>query len=237
MKLKVAGKIRLAATLLSLSSVLPFGIAQGVTINVGLEDATNGGNFFANLTLEDTATDTVGVTIDIADPINNGLTQGDILALFLDIADTSFNTSTLTATSFIPTAITGGVTVFNAPGGTSLGGNANVNGTGFQFDVGIETGQNGGNQGFNQLVMFDLMGTGLSTSTFGQDFGLRVQSIAGATIFAGGSSKLIGNPGPIIPTPTPNPIPSPGTLALLGAGLIGVSFARRASNSVTKVVA
>ena len=71
MKFKVAGKIRLAATLLALGSVLPLGIAQGVTINVGLEDATNGGNFFANLTLEDTATDTVEVA-SLGDACNSG---------------------------------------------------------------------------------------------------------------------------------------------------------------------
>lgn len=236
MKLKVAGKIRLAATLLALGSALPFGIAQGVMIT--LEDVTNGGGFFAALSLEDAGVDTVNVTINIADPINVGLTEGDILALFFDIADSTFDTETLAATSFNPGAIEGGVTVFPAGDGTSLGGNANVNGTGFQFDVGIETGQNGRSQGFNQLVMFDLMGTGLSTGTFGQDFGLRVQSIdgTGTDFFAEGSSMLIGNPGPIIPTPNPNPIPTPGTLALLGAGLLGVSFARRASNSATKVV-
>ena len=214
--------------------MLPFGIAQGALINVILEDATNGGNFFADLTLEDTNTNTVKVSIDIADPVNSNLQQGDILALFFDIDDPSFSATTLTAANFDPSVIIGGVTVFGASGGTTLGGNANVNGTGLRFDVGIETGQNGRNQGFNQLVMFDLMGTGLSTSTFGQDFGLRVQSIDGTSNFTSGSSMLTGNPSDPI-TPPPTPIPSPGTLALLGAGLIGVSFARRSSDTATDV--
>lgn len=64
------------------------GIANAAVI-AELEDVTNDGGFFAEVRFEDTATGVVRVTADIAPPINVGLTQGDILGLWLDISDES----------------------------------------------------------------------------------------------------------------------------------------------------
>ena len=61
------------------------GVAQAVVIN--LEDATNGGGFFGTVTITNDGTDTVQVVADIRDPINPGLTQGDILGLWFDLAN------------------------------------------------------------------------------------------------------------------------------------------------------
>lgn len=206
-------KCLLRALMFVTAAALPLSAANAGLI-VDLEDATNGGGFFAGLELQNTNPNTVGVTLDIQDPINDGLSKGDILGFFFNINGMFAD---LAATNFNPAESNQGLTVFMSPS-DSLGGNNNLNGTGFTFDVGVTTGVQGGKQGsgFIQLITFDLTGTGLTTAAFGEDFGLRVQSIEGTSSFSSGSAKLIGSG-----TPDPTPVSSPGSLPLLAAGMLG----------------
>ena len=61
--------------------------AQAALLTANLEDFTNGGGFFGTVTLQDTAANTVSVKLDIAPPINVGLTQGDILGVWFDVTN------------------------------------------------------------------------------------------------------------------------------------------------------
>lgn len=187
-------------------------LANGALITTDLEDATNGGGFFGKVTFEDIAANTVKITADISDPINAGLTQGDILGLWFDFANVSALTLPLPIT-IVPVPF--GVSIIPDSVGTSLGGNVNINGSGEDnWDLGVKVGKNGSADGFNQMVMFDLTILGLDASQFdGQRVGMRVQSIAGGS-FGEGSSKLLR-------------VPEPGILALFGIGLLGLGFARR----------
>lgn len=67
--------------------MLAVGTANAIVV-VDLEDVTNGGGFFAKVTIED-ITDGVKITGDIADPINVGPTKGDVLGLEFQISDES----------------------------------------------------------------------------------------------------------------------------------------------------
>lgn len=211
----------LLRTFLSAGLVLGSSASSAVVIN--LEDVTNGGGFFGQLTIVDNGNDTVKITADIADPINAGLTQGDILGLWLDFADFSALTGSPSANPMAIDSAFGEDSVGTQPFSAN---NVNINGSGETgWDFAIQVGNNGSSGGFIQTVMFDLTIMGLDESQFvGQRAGMRVQSIEGADNFSGGSSKLIGSGGP---APGPG-VPAPGTLALLGVGgLVGAFGWRR----------
>jgi len=208
----MALKLRLALAVLGLFAV---GTVQAVVI-VGLEDATNGGGFFGKVTVADTAGG-VKVTADIADPINVGLTKGDILGLGFQIVDESL-LSGITTVDGDPSGIITG-TCFDANNCDVFKGGSGSPGT--DFDIVISLGANGASAGFVQTLSFEMLGIGISEAQFDeQSVGMRVQSIEGTEVYTARSSKLIGSGS--------TSVPEPGTLVLIGAGLLGIGvFPRR----------
>lgn len=186
-----------------------------------LEDVTNGGGFFADVSFVNNGVDTVTITADIGSPINAGLTQGDILGLWFDLADFSAlsGAASISANSASTTPV---ISFSENAVSSSLGGNVNINGSGENnWDLGLVVGENGKSGGFNQFISFDLKIAGLLESQFqDQRVGMRVQSIKGATNFSSGSSKLIGPGGTVV-------IPEPSLFVILGLGLFGLGLTRR----------
>lgn len=190
-----------------------------------LTDATNGGGFFGTVTLTDLAPNQVQVDANIADPVNMGLTKGDILGLWFDLGILPASPIVASGPNFISSIYSPGNV-----GNASFGGNNNLNGTGAPvWDLAVEVGLNGGAGGFNQMVTIVLSATGLSTNSFFQQrLGMRVQSIEGVAGFTAGSSKLIGSTFGT-PPPPPMPVAEPGVLGLvlLSMGLMAGAVRRR----------
>ncbi len=201
------------------------GMANSIVIT-SLEDATNGGGFFGEVTFTNSGFNTVTITADISSPLNTGITQGDILGLWFDFSD--FNSLGNSLIFGGTTPVLGSDFGENSVGSSISGNNnVNINGAGAtNWDLAVKVGENGSDGGFVQTLSFQVMLTGLDETQFiGQRVGMRVQSIAGATEFSqatgedAGSSKLLGT--------NTTEVPSPGALALLGLGLMGLGFVRR----------
>lgn len=235
----------LALTLL-FGGIVP---ATAGTITTRIEDFTNGGGFFAEVRVSDLGPDRIRLTLDVSDPVNPGLAQADLLALWFDLADpgllpsfTRLDTSGATASlADDPSQVfpSGGVldAWFDADAIGSLGGNNNLNGGGgvaTGFDIGLLLGLNGGRDGFQQQRTFDLVLPGLSSAALtDQRIGLRVQSIAGGAFDGIGSSKLLGEltdtTPPLIATSfatfaaPSGSIPTPAPWVLIGLGLAALT--------------
>jgi hypothetical protein len=182
--------------------------AQAGMITTNLEDVTNGGGFFGQVTFKDTGNNEVTITADISSSINPGITRGDIIGLWFDLADTAAIEGLSSSNRFLydPDSV-----------GSSVRGPYNLNGSGeTDWDLFARTGLNGAAGGFNQIVTITLTAlAGLSVEQFeNQRVGMRVMSIRGVDGF-GDSAKLISQ------------VPEPGTLGLLGIGLLGLALQRR----------
>ena len=179
-------------------ALFTFASVANSTIITSIEDATNGGGFFAEVTFANNGADTVRVTADISDPINLGISKGDILGLWFDLG--AFN-----SLSGAPTF--GGSTEVlefeyaEDSVGSSLGKNININGSSAKdWDLAVNVGKNGAKDGFNQTLSFDITIAGLDESLFfGSRVGMRVQSIKGSS-FRSDSSKLVGSTPSVVPT-------------------------------------
>jgi hypothetical protein len=216
---RLVGLVGLSRICLTAIALLSAGAANAIVI-ADLEDLTNGGGFFATVTFEDTIDGWVKVTADIADPINMGLTQGDILELGMNLADDSLLGSLAFGTMLqTPEGIIGSDCQVANSCDLFTGGNGDP---GLGFDITVEVGVNGSAGGFIETLMFDIIGGGITASMFAEQLvGMRVQSITGISGYMEGSSKLVGD-GPGNGTP----MPEPGTLGLLMIGFIGTGAAR-----------
>ena len=234
--------LKLAAVPTIVAAATSANITNAATIVYDLEDVTNGGGFFAQITLTDIVDGQIRVVADIADPINTSLTQGDILGLGLNLLDdsVSYDVSAtdaigygtdgsgnayvqdpLTIDPICTTANSCDVLGFN-------GGGNNVQGQNMDMSFGI--GINGSAEGFLQTVEFTIVDSFSSLTTadlLGEIGALRVQSIEGGAFDSIGSSKLAGPSEGGATEPEPEPAPEPSSLALLALGLAGVGFSRR----------
>jgi hypothetical protein len=214
-------------TIIATMCLMGNGIANADIIEANLEDVTNGGGFFATVTFLDVCDSAmpvpnchVLVTADIADPINAGLTQGDILGLGMNVTDESLLGDLLFGTIVSdPAGIVTGSCQTADSCDLFMGGSGSP---GEGYDITVDLGVQGSDAGFIETLSFSI--TGITAGEFAdQLIGMRVQSIEGVSTFAEGSSKLIGSGGGT------TPVPEPGTLALFGIGLLSIGFSRRRS--------
>jgi hypothetical protein len=191
---------------LVLVTLLTAAAAQAGTISVVLTSFT-GDPIEARVTLDDRLRDgsLIG-SVQVLSPY-----QGDLRALFLDIADDSL----------IPGLIVTGADVTDVVLGNVIdvgqGGNLNGGGTPCPCDIGIEFGTPGTGKDDIAFTTFNLSHESqfLSLDLFeGELMGLRITSVGDGEGYRGGSAKLSG-------------VPEPTTALLLFSGIAGLGWAGR----------
>lgn len=212
-------KMKLGSSL-TLACLLIPSVSNAILIGT-LEDFTNGGGYFGEVTVEDTMPDTVAITATIT--VNGPTATGDIIGLWfgLNNYDVANNYSVLPGSD---------VTNFQEgdPVSNNLGQGNNLNGgsgaASGLFNVAFAIGSNGAGQGdYFETTSFSFSGAGLNELAFlNESIGMRVQSTSSPT-FHTTSSKLLGGY-----TTPPTPVSEPNSLALLGIGLLGFAgFVKR----------
>lgn len=163
---------------------------------------------------------------------SGGNTIGDLRGIFFDVA----NESLIAGLSLI------GSDVLLCKGNDNLdscgSSSNNVNGTGHTYDLGVEIGSQGIGAGDDfQTISFKLdhSSQNLVLGTFFDLVDDPNSPMAGRVMSLGtpnsreGSAKLLGDNCTV--DCEPSQVPEPVSLALLGAGLFGLGFARRRSRA------
>ena len=174
-----------------------------------------------DIDMEFTFADLIDGSVDIGVSITStSPNTGDITGVWLGINDALFDPSTILVSDVTVTPSIFDVII---PAGIDLGfGVTLTGGSGIFFDFDLDFGVRQddpppGNTMVDSLII-NIGTTGIAASLF-DEAGARVQSSGPAPDGGGGSSKLIGG--------AVTQVPEPGTLTLLGIGLLGMGLVRR----------
>ncbi len=196
------------AAMPSYAGLITYTLTDTASYTVNIDDTTTAGRF----------------TVDIN--VGSGF-QANVLAFGFNNGDIYNSSADLGLSMIDPSALGVGFPQYFFDT-TDCGQACNFQGNGSPtFDTIIRL-QSQGLQGADALenIKFSILKpTGASLDIFGLG-GIRAQSVGTEPCTAtscGGSDKAVGTPTP----GTPTPVPEPGTLSLLGAGLVSLAFLRR----------